>query len=197
MLAIDTSGSMGESNEAGSSVRRLEVVGEVLQAVVNRLAEKDSQAGEADAAGEEGGVMTVTFASTATDLEDLTPSNCQEKLRSIRWGGGTHGMPAWNMLNELYAEEFLSRPATDRPLMLALFMTDGEMSDIDEFAQAINQAKGKCFVILAVLGYGHEHDQVFAKYQTIADSNDHVRLVSFGNTTSADAIADAVIRLIG
>jgi hypothetical protein len=53
----------------------------------------------------------------------------------------------------------------------------------------------RAYVVLAIMGYGTEHDQAYAAYQKVAEANDHVRLVSFGNTTDPDKITDAILSL--
>jgi hypothetical protein len=47
------------------------------------------------------------------------------------------------------------------------------------------------------LGFGEEHDRALAVYQKVAEANDHVRVVSFGNSSDPNRIADAVISMVG
>jgi len=65
------------------------------------------------------------------------------------------------------------------------------------FAFAAEMAKiGKrAYVVLAIMGYGEEHDRALQVYQRVATGNDHVRVVSFGNTTDPNRIADAILSL--
>jgi hypothetical protein len=199
MLLLDVTGSMSYPVAEGSSVERRQVIGEALGRVVEILAAKDSQAeAEAAAGSTAGGLMTITFAGGSADnIEDLNPSNWQSKWAAINWGGNTRIMPGWTLLVDTYLEEFGSRPKEDRPHLLGLVITDGEADDSAEFAEQLAKAKGGTYVCVAIVGYGAEHDQALASYQTVAAANDHVRVVTFGSETNPDTIADGIISLIG
>lgn len=204
MLLLDTTGSMTWSNtgpEQSTPPSRWSVLSESLGDIVTILGEKDSQAEKEKAAGEDaGGLMTVTFAGGAAEcIDDLSPENWQTKLGDVerRLGGGTLIMPGWNTLVETYLEEFGETPALDRPKMAALVITDGEANDTDEFAAEMAKVKNRAYVALAIMGYGPEHDRAFEVYKKVAETNDHIRVVSFGNTTSSESITKAVISLLG
>jgi hypothetical protein len=200
MFLIDTTGSMASPNAANGGTERRAVLLEALPAVVAKLAALDSQAAaESAAAGDdEGGVMTYTFADGGfTKVGDLNPGNAHQLLGAIRWGGGTVIMPGWTALQEGYMEEFGDRPVTDRPHLLAVIFTDGEANDTDEFAKALQSAKGGTYAVLCILGYGQEHDRAQAAYQAVAEANNHVRVVSFGNTDDPSIISDGVLSLLG
>jgi hypothetical protein len=206
MLLLDTTGSMTWSNTGPSretAPSRWSILEEVLPAVVTRMTEEDSQRvkEQAEAGDEdEGGLMTVTFAGGQADkIGDISPENMKEQLAAIRakLGGGTEIMPGWNALNEVYLDEFGDTPQLDRPKMLAIVITDGEALDTEDFAAEMQKVGNRAYVVLAIMGYGTEHDQATAAYQKVADANDHVRLVSFGNTTDPDKITDAILSLAG
>jgi hypothetical protein len=142
--------------------------------------------------------MAVTFAQdNVQKIGDLSPQNWRTKWAQIRWGNGTEIMPGWNALNEVYLDEFGDVPQLDRPKMLALVITDGEAIDTDAFADEMRKLGKRAYVVLAVMGYGEEHDRALEVYQDVSTVNDHVRVVSFGNTTDPNRIASAVVSLIG
>lgn len=201
MFLIDTTGSMASPNAEGAPTQRRDVLKEAFGAIVARLTSLDSQAAaEQAAAGDEeaGGVMTYSFADgNATKIGDLRPDNWQAEWGKIRWGGYTEILPGWTALQEGYMEEFGDRPVTDRPHLLATIFTDGEASDQAEFEKQLEQAKGGTYVVIAVLGFGGEHDQTLSEYQAIAARNNHVRVVSFGNITDPNEISDGVLSMLG
>jgi hypothetical protein len=198
MLLLDTTGSMSYAAGEGSTVERRQVLGEAIGRIVEILAAEDSQAAREQAAGEDaGGLMTVTFAGgTAQEIGDLNTDNWRQKWNAIRWGGGTRIMPGWEKLVDVYLEEFGDVPKQDRPHLLALFITDGEADDTDQFAQTLAQAKGGVYVCIAILGYGAEHDRALQVYRQIEAQNNHVRVVTFGGETDPTVIADGLLSMI-
>ena len=201
MLLLDTSGSMDWPAADGSHVKRREVIGEAITLVVAHLAAKDSQADSERAAGadeaEVGGVMTVGFADSPTEYDDLNPANIATKWAGIRWGGTTHIVPGWEKLVDIYTEEFGERPKQDRPHLLALVITDGEAQDGDKFAKLLAQQSGGTYVAVAVIGYGADHDKTLEQYRAIEAANSHVRVVTFGSSTDPQQISKALLSLIG
>jgi hypothetical protein len=199
MALIDTTGSMTWENDQGSGMARKDVLGEAMGMIVERLGAEDTQAAaEAEAGEDAGGLMTVTFAvDNVQKIGDLSPANWREKWSKIRWGNQTEIMPGWNALNEVYLDEFGDTPALDRPKMMALIITDGEAQDTDAFAAEMAKVGKSAYVVIAIMGYGEEHDRALAVYQKVAEANDHVRVVSFGNSSDPNRIADAVISMVG
>lgn len=199
MLLLDITGSMSWANSPNGGDDRRTIISEALSTIVSRLAAEDSQAEAEKAAGEDaGGLMTITFADgQAQELGDLSPENFREKWASIQWGGNTRIMPGWELLMQTYMEEFGNVPALDRPQILALVITDGEALDTQEFATALSQLKGVGHACIAVMGFGGEHDTALKLYQDVAAGNPNVRVVSFGNETNPNTIADAVDSLLG
>lgn len=201
LCAIDTSGSMSYPAAKGSSVTRWDVVTEGISRVVRVLEAKDSQAAAERAAGadeaEIGGLMTVTFASKVTDQKDLNSPNVAQKWAGIEVGGGTRVVPAWNRLMEIYLEEFGDKPVQDRPYPLVLIITDGEAEDGDEFGRILAQQGGHTYVVVAVVGYGDEHDATLKQYRKIEADNSHVRVLTFDSVTDPQTIADSLLALIG
>ncbi len=199
MALIDTTGSMTWENEEGSGMARKDVLGEAMGIIVEKLGAEDSQAAAEGEAGEDaGGLMTVTFAvDNVQKIGDLSPENWREKWSKVRWGNQTEIMPGWNALNEVYLDEFGDTPALDRPKMMALIITDGEARDTDAFAAEMAKVGKSAYIVICIMGYGEEHDRALAVYQKVAEANDHVRVVSFGNSSDPNRIADAVISMVG
>lgn len=196
---LDTSGSMSYPTTENGSVVRMDLVREALPMIVAGLEKFDAQAAkESEEAGdEEGGVMTVTFASDAAVIGDLNSANLQEKFRSIKWGGGTNITPGWNLVLSNYMEEFGDEDPTSRPALLCMVITDGEASDEADFEAAITKAKGGTYVCVAVVGYGPEHDKTMTQYQKIAAANNHVRVLTFADSTNPQELADGLLAMFG
>jgi len=194
MLLLDTTGSMNYPTSASDQTPRKDTIREAISLVVAALAAHDSQAGEEE---EGGGLRTVTFADgQAFDIGDLNPNNLRDKFAHIRWAGGTRIMPGWNRLIDTYMEEFGQEPPQERPLLLALVITDGEADDTMPFGQAISAAAGGVYVAVALLGYGPEHDQAFNAYKAIEQQNAHVKVVTLASETNPQIVADALLRMI-
>lgn len=198
ILLLDTTGSMAWPAADGISTQRREIVGEAMGRLVTDLAAQDSQAAAEQAAGEDaGGLMTITFAGgEAKLLGDLSPMNWKQKWADIQWGGGTYIVPGWNEVLKNYMDEFADTPATDRPNLLCLVITDGEADDTDLFVKALGEAHGGTHVCVAIVGFGDEHDKALSSYQAVAAANDHVRVVTFGGETNPDTIAEGLISLL-
>jgi hypothetical protein len=205
MLLLDITGSMSWPAAEGEKVTRIQVLQEALPIVIERIYSLDDQAAKesAERGKPSGGVMTYTFAGgngqeiTVPDDEDgdLRPDNFAKAWGAIQWGGGTQIMPGWRALVDGYTEEFADDP--ERPILLAVVITDGTADDTAEFENALKNAKGGTHVVLAIMGFGDEHDRALAEYQTIAQNNDHVRVVTFGSQTDPTVIADGLLSLVG
>lgn len=194
MLLLDTTGSMNYPTADNDQTPRKDTIKEAIGIIVAQLATQDSQAAKEE---EGGGLRTVTFAGgNATDLEDLNPTNLEEKWSQIRWAGGTRIMPGLNKLIDVYNDEFGSEPAAQRPLLMALVITDGEADDTDQFARAVAQAAGGVYFALAIIGYGPEHDAAVRQYQAIEQKNAHVKVLTFAAETDPNVIARGLLRMI-
>jgi uncharacterized protein YegL len=198
-LLLDTSGSMSYPTTADGQVQRRELVGEAIPLIIAGLEGFDAQAAkETEAAGEEeGGVMTVTFASEAKVVGDLNSGNVRAQFGSIQWGGGTNIVPGFQLVLSNYLEEFADEDVTSRPSLLCMVITDGEASDEAEFEESLSKSKGGTYVAVAVVGYGPEHDKALAGYQRIAAANNHVRALSFADTTDPNGLAQALLAMFG
>lgn len=194
MLLLDTTGSMNYRTSATDPTPRKDTIREAISIIVARLAEEDSQAAHEE---EGGGLRTITFADgQAYDIGDLNPNNLRDKWSHIRWAGGTRVMPGFNMLLKTYTDEFGSQPQTERPLLLALVITDGEADDTDAFRKSVARAAGSMYAVLAIIGYGPEHDSALQAYQQVEAQNAHVKVLTFGGETDPEKIADALLRMI-
>jgi hypothetical protein len=193
MLLLDVTGSMNYGTSATDSTPRRDTIREAISIIVTELAEEDSQA----AHEEEGGLRTVIFAGgQARDIGDLNPGNLQKKWGQITWAGGTRIMPGWTTLQRTYQEEFGGLAPAQRPLLLALVITDGEADDTGQFAQALAQTGGGVYVVLAIIGYGAEHDAALRAYQGIEQASAHVRVLTFASETDPNVIARTLLRMI-
>jgi hypothetical protein len=194
MLLLDTTGSMNYPTSASDPTPRKNTIREAISLIVAALAAEDSQAGHEEGGG---GLRTVTFADgQAHDIGDLNPGNLAATWAGIRWAGGTRIMPGWNMLIDTYQDEFGQESPDQRPLLLALVITDGEADDTDRFAQAISAAGGGVYVVVALIGFGAEHDSALAAYKRIEENNAHVKTLTFASETNPQVIADALMRMI-
>jgi hypothetical protein len=194
MLLLDTTGSMNYGSAANDPTPRKDVIREAISIIVERLGAEDSQAAEEE---EGGGLRTVTFADgQARDIGDLNPDNLQEKWNHIRWAGGTRIMPGFNTLLKTYSDEFGSEPLEERPLLLALVITDGEADDTEAFKNTVARAAGSMYVALAIIGYGAEHDRALRAYQQVEAQNAHVKVLPFAGETDPEVIAGALLRMI-
>jgi hypothetical protein len=194
MLLLDTTGSMNYATSEHDTTPRKSTVKEAISLIVSKLAAADSQAAHED---DGGGLRTITFADgNAHDLGDLNPDNLTQKWNTIHWGGGTRIMPGFNLLLKTYSAEFEKTPQADRPLLMALCITDGEADDTETFKNTVARAAGSMYVVLAIVGYGDEHDRALKTYQAVEASNGHVKVLSFGGETDPGTIAGALLRMI-
>ncbi len=202
---IDTSGSMTWSAagpDLAAPPARRDVLGEAMGALVSALEEQDSQAAAEHAGGDmdKGGLLVHTFADQATERGDLNSANWRAKWGSIRWGGQTHIRAAWQAAQDAYLEEFGQVPVTTRPALLTLVITDGEAADAAEFAEVMRGAgaSSNMYFCIAIIGFGTEHDATLQSYRAVEAANpDHVRVVTFGGESDPQAVANALISLVG
>src|SRR5258708_1726765 len=194
MLLLDTTGSMNYGSAANDPTPRKDVIREAISLIVEQLTAEDRQAAEEE---EGGGLRTVTFADgQAHDIGDLNPDNLREKWSRIRWSGGTRIMPGFNLLLKTYSDEFGSEPLEERPLLLALVITDGEADDTEAFKNTVARAAGSMYVALAIIGHGTEHDRALQAYQQVEAQNAHVKVLPFAGETDPSIIANALLRMI-
>ena len=193
MLLLDTTGSMNKGTSVTDETPRCETIREAISLLVSKLAAEDSQAEHEE---DGGGLRTITFADNkAHDMEDLNPQNLREKWNNIEWSGGTYIMPGWNLLQSVYYKEFGKLPEKERPLLLALVITDGEAMDIDAFSAALER-DSKSYVVIAILGYGAEHDDALRSFNNVAQRNYRVKVITLQAETDPESIARTLLRMI-
>ena len=91
-------------------------------------------------------------------------------------------------------QEFGVRPIQERPLLLALVITDGEAEDTEEFAQLLShETDGMVWVTLAIIGTGDEYARALQLYQSIAQRQRNVRVIPFSGETDPNLIAHACL----
>jgi hypothetical protein len=194
LVIVDASGSNAEEAAPDSHVTKQEVITEALPHLVAALEGDDSQAAREQADGSSGkGGVRAFYANEPGELEfedgedqsederdggDLNTANVQEKLRQIPWGGRTYLMPAIRAAEKAYQAEFGSVALRKRPALECLVITDGKLSDPDEFERWLAQADELCVVCVAVVGYGRGHDAAVEHYRALAAKNQFLTLVA-------------------
>ena len=106
-------------------------------------------------------------------------------------------VPGWEKLLRTYHEEFDRKAADERPILLALIITDGDAEDTDTFAAMIADPQPDLFVCIAVIGFGQEHQRALHLYNQIAAANDHVRVVPFDSETDPSVISRSLLTMMG
>lgn len=200
MLGIDVSSSMNDPAAPGSHVTKREVAEEILGAVIAGTEGLDSQAATERQSADEaeiGGVYSCAFSSGAQDLEDINSKNLHAKKASIKWGGGTYIMGAWNLLTNHYVEEFGGRPKISRPRLAAMFITDGEAHDAEQFAKELSKADDFIYAVIVIIGHGGDHDATLEQYLAIAAANPRVRVLSFDSETSGTTVGASLLQVLG
>jgi len=194
MLLLDITGSMNYQTSATDPTPRKDTIREAILLLVKELGEKDSQAAHEE---DEGGLRTITFAGGgANDIGDLNVKNLREKWSKIKWAGGTNILPGWNKLFEVYMEEFGGQNPASRPILMALIITDGEANDTDAFATALSSIRDQVYAVVAVIGYGPDHDAAFQAYKQVETRNSHVRVIPFDSQSNPIVIAKTLIRMV-
>jgi len=198
MLLLDTTGSMNHGTAADDNTPRRDTVREAIALLVARLAKEDSQAAnEQGEDSEGGGLRAVTFAGGhAHDIGDLNPDNLNEKWKKIKWEGNTKIVPGWKKLMKVYKDEFGKRPKDEQPDLLALVITDGEAVDEAEFETTLKALGPNVFVLLAIIGFGADHDKTMASYDRLAKASTQIKVQSFNAETDPAKIAEALIKFV-
>jgi hypothetical protein len=196
---IDTSGSNLWMATSGGKVSRWELVTELMQGVVTKLAPADSQAEHEE---DGGGLMIVTFANPpgqhheARVVGDLNPDNFSTEWGTIEVGGGTYAMPGWDLMLDNFVKEFKDEAVM--PTLGLLVVTDGEMADLSQFAAKIGGVGDTVKVVMAVHGYGADHDRAVTSYRAVEKAHpDALRVLQVVPNTSPDVVADAMLTLLG
>jgi hypothetical protein len=178
----DCSESEGWPWDSKPSVCTWDVQVEALRQLIVPFEALDSQAADEQAAGDDdhGGVYRYAFSNVflptgkGSDDGDLNSSNFDRKMTDFRAkyfrgaphpvAGGTRIMEAIEAGDAHYLGdakhkgEFYDTPRADRPVRARVVLTDGALSDAEEFRQYLEQAT------LSPKGYGShgEWDEVWA-----------------------------------
>jgi len=144
------------------------------------------------------GIPLITFNSKegGVDRELLHLPNFVEEWKKIDWDGRTKIMDGWNKMCEIYDSKFSDWDPYDKPLLLALIITDGELEDGQEFEKQLRHVKGTMFVEVAVIGYGKDHDKALQHYEKIAKKYSHIRVTDFTDGTDPADIVKQLLSLI-
>jgi len=190
MLLLDTTGSMNWPTSDSDPKERKETVHDAISTIVTELCKLDSQAKRKKKGG---GLRTVTFAGEkGHDIGDLRPDNIRQKWDAIEWEGSTHLMAGWRKLLAVHEKEFGRKGDI---LLLALIITDGQAEDTKEFEEHLMSLHGRVFVVLAIVGYGADHDAALAQYAQIEANNKlgHFRVIPMADAPNqGQYIADRV-----
>jgi hypothetical protein len=196
---IDTSGSNEWPAVENGRVSRWELVTELMQGVVGKLAALDSQAEHEE---DGGGLMTVRFANPkgnaheATVIGDLNPDNFATLWGKISVGGGTWAMPGWNLMLDNFVAEF--KDEEEVPVLGVLAVTDGQMADLSDFTKTIAGVGDTVKVVLAVHGYGDDHDEAVAAYKKVESAHPNaLRVLQVTPGTPPNVVGDAMLAILG
>jgi len=195
MCLIDITGSMQLGTALDDKTPRCDTVREAIGIIVSILTAADSQGSREE---DGGGLRTITFAGgKGSDIGDINPQNIKNKWSQIEFSGGTWIMPGWRKMKQVFEEEFGELPASERPQLMALVITDGEAEDTEDFASAMaREAKDNVTVCLAIIGFGEEHDRAMIAYETIAKKNANVKVIPFNSETDPNKIAKALLKMV-
>jgi hypothetical protein len=193
MLILDVTGSMNYKTSENDDTPRNETVREAIRNIVINLEKEDSQAQNEEHGG---GLRTITFSGgKASDIGDINSRNLQNIWNSINWSGSTFIVPAWEKLNEVYEDEFGERDNDEKPILMALIITDGEAEDINEFYNILSRDNNS-YIVIALLGFGRLHDKAVQSFQRLEELNKRIRLIPFKADTNPQVISDVLIRMI-
>ena len=184
ILLLDTTGSMNFPSSARTPTPRRELVRDALGALVASVERRQGQAAV--------GLRTVAFSGgAALDLGYLSSPDFAQQWQRLSWQGGTYITPAWQLAYGTFAAEAGASGA----VLLALLLTDGEAADLPALEAALQQDP-RVFVLVALVGFGEDHDASFVSFQGLASRNQRVKLVSFTGEQNARAIGDTLSRIV-
>ena len=169
---------------ARTQLPRRDLVRDALGALVASIEQRQGPSGV--------GLRTVAFSGgAALDLGYLSSPDFAQQWQRLSWAGGTYITPAW----QLAYGTFCAEAGASGAALLALLLTDGEAADLPSFEAAL-QADPRVHVLVALVGFGPEHDASFLSFMALAARNPRVKLVSFTGEQSARAIGDTLSRIV-
>lgn len=190
------------------------IMRETARQLVVHLESLDTEAAQEQSGGsdETGGLLTFFFSSGSSAGIDLNSSNFDRKLaeQDRYWGGGTQIMSAWSQALDEYEDEFGDKPQAERPVHLNIILTDGELDDMDKFADVLATANSHRVFLVLVCGYDEDpenprHSRCITQYGEIARKQEasdphgksYIRVISFDSVTNLNEIAEDAKILIG
>lgn len=192
MLLLDVTASMNAPISRANPRPRLEIIKEAVKLLLGQLASLPP----GQRATAETGLRCITFAGgDASDLQVLNPRNFDQKWQGINFEGNTLIMPGWVTLHQAFDDAFARQPANQKPVLLALVITDGDALDIEEFERHLAQDSNS-YVVIAVVGYGEEHDSAVANFHNIARTNPRLRVIPLMVAQDAPIIAGTLLNMI-
>jgi hypothetical protein len=169
MLLLDTTGSMNfPAAEPRIAVPppppRRDVLRDALACFVQAVERRQGASGV--------GLRSLTFGGGAAyDLGYLSTHDMAQQWGRITWEGGTYLAPAW----QLVANTFAAEVGTASGAALAtLLLTDGEAADLPAFEAAL-RPEAHAFVLVALIGFGEEHDKAYKSFTGLAARNPRVK----------------------
>ena len=195
MLLLDITASMNAPIGRRNETPRLDIVKEAIKLLVDQLHHLNKNK-PMNKRRTEGGLRTITFAGgQANDMNLLTPSNFEPRWKGINWEGNTRIMPGWRLLEKAFTRDFGHRAVQERPVMLALVVTDGEALDIEEFERTLAQDKN-AYVVICIVGYGEDHDSALSQFTIISKTNDRLKVIPLKGADDAPLIAGTLLSMV-
>jgi hypothetical protein len=197
-LLVDTSNFMRLHAAEGSTVTRWGLLSEAMPTLITAL--EDLQSDQAQR-----GVQALGFSQSPQDIGKLTRSSISRQWEEIDLGGSRPNlMAAVTQAQRQYLENHGEQDVYERPSALAIILAGGPPADAAEFTSILEQAgspgteQEKLYAVIAVLGYGEEHDQAIRAFEQVETANPkHVRVVSFEGETNPQRITDQLSSIAG
>lgn len=184
-LLIATPSSMTEEASQGSGVTRLQVVGEMLPALITHLSSLRTVGS--------GGIYTVTFADRKADAFGvLTEENIEQFWASRQWAGTPTIMPGYERIHAHYAK---AAGAPDEKLLLVIPI-DGELKDEHDFEQALARDTDSQYVVIALIGHGRDYQHALTTYKRIESRFPNIKVVEMGGVTNGTQVAETIMEMI-
>ena len=180
----DTTGSMQFPCSARTQLPRRELVRDALGTLVASIEQRQGPSGV--------GLRTIAFGGgAALDLGYLSTHDFGQQWQRLSWTGGTYITPAWQCAYSTYCAEAGASGAA----LLAVLLTDGEAADLQNFEAAL-AADPRVHMLVALVGFGPDHDASFTSFMALAARNPRVKLVSFTGEQNARAIGETLSRIV-
>lgn len=204
-LVVDFSGSMKQSSTGRpEDMTKYQLTTEIAEILVTTLGAEDT-AGKDEAGSpgdkfdetEGGGLFTIGFSDTVTEIGDLNQANFRKLWNALHPEGGTYITPALQAALDDYNEEFGKKPDALKPLCLLTVITDGEPNDLNAATQWLStNAKDHIHVFVFIVGHGDAHDKCLAAWGKLAQSNHNIQVTSLSGIVDAQAAASKILAAV-